>query len=62
MISEIKKDGPDLGHQVKSMGYTIERDNHGYVKIIHLDHSHTITLITGYDALRARIMGIPESR
>jgi hypothetical protein len=50
MISEIEKDGPDLDHQAKSKGYTIERDNRGYVKIIHLDHSHTITLITGYDA------------
>lgn len=50
MIAEIEKDGPNLGHQAKSKGYTIERDNRGYVKIIHLDHSHTITLITGYDA------------
>lgn len=50
MITEIEKDGSDLSHQAKSMGYTIEHDNRGYVKIIHLDHSHTITLVTGYDA------------
>ncbi|KFL87857.1 hypothetical protein AmDm5_1859 [Acetobacter malorum] len=50
MIAEIEKDGPRLGHQAKSKGYTIERDNRGYVKIIHLDRSHTVTLITGYDA------------
>ncbi|WP_086636397.1 phage regulatory protein/antirepressor Ant [Acetobacter sp. DsW_059] len=50
MISEIEKDGPDLDHQAKSKGYDFERDNRGYVKIIHLDRSHTITLITGYDA------------
>ena len=50
MIAEIEKDGSNLSHQAKSKGYTIDRDNRGYVKIIHLDHSHTITLITGYDA------------
>ncbi|WP_215762187.1 Rha family transcriptional regulator [Acetobacter sp. P1H12_c] len=50
MIAEIEKDGSNLSHQAKSTGYTVERDNRGYVKIIHLDHSHTITLITGYDA------------
>ncbi|MFT8550068.1 MAG: Rha family transcriptional regulator [Acetobacter okinawensis] len=38
MIAEIEKDGSNLSHQAKSKGYTIERDNRGYVKIIHLVH------------------------
>ena len=50
MIAEIEKDGPSLDHKAKSKGYDVERDNRGYVKIIHLDRSHTYTLMTGYDA------------
>lgn len=50
MIADIEKDSPNLGHQAKSTGYEIERDNRGYVSVIHLDRSHTYTLMTGYDA------------
>ncbi|MCM1128971.1 MAG: phage regulatory protein/antirepressor Ant [Alistipes senegalensis] len=45
----LKNDSPKLGNE-QNQGVTIIRDNRGYVSEIRLDRSHTMTLVTGYDA------------
>lgn len=48
MLVELHGDGSDLNHIIYQ-GVTAERDDRGYVKVFHLDYSHTMTLITGYN-------------
>lgn len=49
MLEQVLGYSPDLGNE-QIQGVTVEKDHRGFIKVIHLDHSHTITLITGYDA------------
>lgn len=49
MVSQILGHSSDLRNE-QIQGVTVEKDHRGFIKVIHLDHSHTITLITGYDA------------
>ncbi|ATJ90431.1 MULTISPECIES: Rha family transcriptional regulator [Acetobacter] len=49
MLEQVIGHSPDLGNE-QIQGVMVEKDQRGFIKIIHLDHSHTITLITGYDA------------
>lgn len=49
MLEQVLGYSPDLGNE-QIQGVKVEKDHRGFIKVIHLDHSHTITLITGYDA------------
>ncbi|WP_278368664.1 phage regulatory protein/antirepressor Ant [Acetobacter orientalis] len=49
MLEQVLGHSPDLGNE-QIQGVMAEKDRRGFIKIIHLDHSHTVTLITGYDA------------
>lgn len=49
MVSQILGYSSDLRNE-QIQGVMVEKDRRGFIKIIHLDHSHTVTLITGYDA------------
>jgi len=42
-------DGSDLSHE-QIQGVAWERDDRGYLAVVHLDKSNTLTLLTGYDA------------
>ena len=42
-------DDPDLDHQL-NQGVSVIRDSRRYVSEVSLDRSHTMTLVTGYDA------------
>ncbi|MFT8723545.1 MAG: Rha family transcriptional regulator [Acetobacter malorum] len=49
MLEQVIGHSPNLGNE-QIQGVIVEKDHRGFIKTIHLDHSHTITLITGYDA------------
>lgn len=49
MLEQVLGYSPDLGNE-QIQGVMAEKDRRGFIKIIHLDRSHTVTLITGYDA------------
>lgn len=49
MLEQVIGHSPNLGNE-QIQGVMVEKDQRGFIKVIHLDHSHTITLITGYDA------------
>ncbi|MFH7813131.1 MULTISPECIES: Rha family transcriptional regulator [Acetobacter] len=49
MLEQVIGHSPDLGNE-QIQGVIVEKDHRGFIKTIHLDRSHTITLITGYDA------------
>ncbi|WP_035979726.1 Rha family transcriptional regulator [Kozakia baliensis] len=52
MIADIEKDGSDLIHQAKSMGYVRHTDNRGYTSSIDLSQDLTYNLVLGYDPAR----------
>ncbi|ETC99695.1 regulatory protein [Asaia sp. SF2.1] len=57
MIDAIHKDGSDLSHQAKSMGYVRYKDARGYTSSFDLDQDLTYNLVLGYDAaLRLRVV------
>lgn len=56
ILNALFDDGTNRFHQEKQ-GFNWERDTRGYISIFHLDKNHTLTLISGYDAvLRMRII------
>ncbi|MCP1227957.1 Rha family transcriptional regulator [Acetobacter fabarum] len=42
MLEQVLGHSPDLGNE-QIQGVTVEKDHRGFIKVIHLDHSHNIT-------------------
>lgn len=48
ILKAITGDDSNWNHEQKR-GFSWERDNRGYITVFHLDHAHTMTLVSGYN-------------
>lgn len=48
LLSAIAGDGSNRNHQ-DQRGFAWERDNRGYITVFHLDYSHSMSLVSGYN-------------